>query len=152
MADDTGTWMHLAAAVDAGWVIGGIIVWVLSQVLAGVVAARVVGAKHGEQITTLFQNQAKANEAIRDMASAQAEQARQITQIERARLECRAQAVRDFVDKGEHVRVIAQQTAFERQVVAELTAIRESVDKKLDAVHGRVTDVAKQIARMEGAA
>ena len=60
MADDTGTWMHLAAAVDAGWVIGGIIVWVLSQVLAGVVAARVVGAKHGEQITTLFQNQAKA--------------------------------------------------------------------------------------------
>lgn len=146
-----------AVTVDAGWVIGGVIVFIAGQVLAGIVAARVTGATHATQIKNLFSSQKETADQLADLADQLRAQNQAIVSEGKSRLECRADcgnkindSVRGLVDKSEYVRMIGTFASGEREIGNSIAAMRSETSKSLSELHHRVTEVAKEVSYLRG--
>ena len=72
--------------------------------------------------------------------------------LQLAAKDCKRECERDFVNKAEYCRMVGTQDRFESELSHRIDEFRSSMDKKLESVHGRITDCATQIARIQGEA
>ena len=75
-----------------------------------------------------------------------------INSLQLAAKDCKRECERDFVNKAEYCRMVGTQDRFESELSHRIDEFRSSMDKKLESVHGRITDCATQIARIQGEA
>ena len=137
-----GEWSLLAAdppISPGGYIIGGIVVWAVVQVLSAVILARILQVKLAGLVGRVETLEEKADDCQLGLQTQDAE-----------RRQCELRASRTFATRGELMRVIGDQTAQSQEVGAKLDRFRETLSEKVGAVHARVDAVAADVATIKG--
>lgn len=75
--------------------------------------------------------------------------AQRLAALKEERLSCELRAARGYASHGELARLVADSTQQDREVLSRLDLIATGLRGDIQQVHGRVTEIAKQVAGLE---
>lgn len=136
-------WILLAAGsnpiIPGGYIVGGIVVWAIVQVLSTIIIAKVLDVK----LTALIGRVEKLEDRTDGLGG-------DLNEAVRQRGKCELRAAQTYPTRGELMRIIVDQTAQGREVFNKLDSIQKSMRDSVAKVHGRVDDAVKQLSEIKG--
>jgi len=143
--------------ISAGWIVGCVVVWLVTQLLTGVMTALIASyvlkertQAQAEAIETLFRKLDGLADQVGALKAAIDDEAK-------ARIECALGSSRTYVDRREFLAMVGSQTRadermierverFGRDVAARIDGLRASVDEKVEKLHGRIGGLRDAVA------
>ena len=152
MVSDADSWETIGVSL-----LCSIVTLVLSAVISVKVTTKVLAERthnHGKLIGDLGDTCGRLMETIEKFEKRLDNANRDLTQRieagEKELLRCQRACLDMFVQKEEYVREVGKQVAFENRLNSHIdTALRDFRDQ-VDRVHGRITEIAKGLAHLEG--
>lgn len=136
-------WILLAAGsnpiIPGDYIVGGIVVWAIVQVLSTVIVAKVLGVKLSALIGRV--------ERLEDRTDRFGDG---LNQAREERSECEHRADRTYPTRAELMRIAVDQVAQGREVSSKLDSMQKSMRESVARVHARVDDAVKELSEIKG--
>jgi len=119
-----------------------LLVWGVCTLVSNGATALIMWGRFQKTLDVLERGQAAQAREIQDHTA-------RLTALKEERLSCELRAARGYASHGELARLVADSTQQDREVLIRLDSIADGLRGEIQQVHGRVTDVAKQVAALQ---
>lgn len=125
------------------YVVGAILVWLLTTAGTWLIAARITTAVLREQNKNLKESVSGVVADVRDLGQSVRELSEQMAATRTDRVSCELRSARNYATRAEIARLISDQTNQYGQIMSKL-------DELSGTMHGRVTELAKNVSNLQG--
>ena len=129
--------------VDAGWIVGCTIVWLVSQLITAAVSAVIALRVQRRDIEAL-------SAAVKTLFDNRDAHERRLDALNGQRAACELRAAQTYATREELIHVIGETAANHRVILNEIKELAEAYRQSVGKVHSRVDDAVNRIARLEG--
>ena len=135
--------MLCAIELNAPWIVGGLVIWAVTQIVSGVIGAYVA-------LKLQQKDMAITTKAVAELTKAVRQNTADISEARRERAGCELRATGRYATRDELVRAVTDQTAVMRGVEDKMDSLGSSMRESVGKVHGRVDRVAEDVAMLKG--
>ncbi len=134
-----------AIEVNTAWLVGALVLWVITQILSGIFSSWLT-------LRLLKQQTEGLAAAIRSLTDTVRQHDEQLAALRMDRVNCELRAAGQYAHRGELVRAVTDQTSAWRRVDVKLDSMAAGVRDSVSKVHKRVDELVVEVAEIKAAA